>query len=380
MAASPDAPRSGLDTLGRRFPPPQDKALKTVGRWRLKHDIARLLRRPVGSGEAVPGVCKCGTARHDTQAISVVRRDGKAGFRGTLACDSSWLCPTCAPRRALQRVERLGAVFDATERLGWSVVFVTLTARHSLPDALSDLVALIAGASRSARQGRAWMDLAALHRIEGTIVGPEVTWSRLFGWHYHQHLAVLVSTTDHEAAELAGIALMERYLEMIEKAGGEALPDGQDVQVLWRREDILASYLGKGSAAWEIGAGGTGKTVKGGRGATPFGLAAAGAAGDRRSAALFLEYAAVMPGTRSCIITRSIASKLGISEADDAEIESEVEGEVDEEVGQIGRSAWHVLLRRGRVPDVLAAVQAHVPWPDVLAAITDWIEKPPDSG
>jgi len=224
------------------------------------------------------------------------------------------------------------------------------------------------------------MDLAALHRIEGTIVGPEVTWSRLFGWHYHQHLAVLVSTTDHEAAELAGIALMERYLEMIEKAGGEALPDGQDVQVLWRREDILASYLGKGSAAWEIGAGGTGKTVKGGRGATPFGLAAAGAAGDRRSAALFLEYAAVMPGTRSCIITRSIASKLGISEADDAEIESEVEGEVDEEVGQIGRSAWHVLLRRGRVPDVLAAVQAHVPWPDVLAAITDWIEKPPDSG
>jgi len=371
-------PRSGLDTKGATFPPVETKG---VSRWRLKHQISRLIRAGTAPGAPVPGVCKCGTARHDTTAVSVVRRDGRAGFRGTLACDSSWLCPTCAPRRAGQRVERLEGVFDAVEAKGWMMVFVTLTAAHGPRDALEDLKRLVSDASRSARQGRAWMSLAATHGVEGTIVGPEVTWSARHGWHYHQHLAVIVSTSDPEAAERAGHALLARYLAEIRKAGGRALPQGQDVQAVWRREDLKA-YLAKGSAAWEVGAAGTGKVAHG-RGSTPFDLAAAGAAGDRRAAALFLAYSLVMPGTRSCVVTASIAAKLGIAEADDAETEGEVQDEpADEEIGLIDRADWHVLLRRGHVPDVLAAVQAGVPWPFVCRSILDWIgvRKPPDPG
>ena len=278
-------------------------------------------------------------------------------------------------------MERMEAVFDAVEAKGWMLVFVTLTVQHRRTDPLDRLKALVSDGSRSARQGRAWMDLAAAHGIEGVIVGPEITWSPTYGWHYHQHLAVIVATSDPAAAERAGHALKTRYLAAIKKAGGTAVPKGQDVQAVWRRDDLRA-YLTKGSAAWEVAAAGTGKVADGGRGSTPFDLAASASRGDRTAMALFLEYARVMPGTRSCVVTASIAAKLGIEAADDAETEGVEDEPADEEIGLIDRADWHVLLRRGRVPDVLAAVQAGVPWPFVCRSIVDWIgvRKPPDPG
>lgn len=340
-----------------------------VSRWRLKHKVAGLIRAALRPGEAQPGVCKCGSASHDVARIRIVRRGGKAGVRGTLACGSPWLCPTCAPRRAAQRVQRLEAVFDAAEKRGWSLVFCTLTASHGPRDALEDLKALVAGSSRKARQGRAWVDLAVEHGVEGVINGPEVTWSRRHGWHYHQHLAVLVSTSDPVAAEAAGHALLARYLAAVRKSGGKALPAGQDVQVVWRREDVQA-YLAKGSAAWEVAAAGVGKDARG-QSLTPWDLAAAGSEGDQLAAARFLEYAKSMPGTRSCVVTAAIAAKLGIATADDAD--GELQEEVaDEEIGAIERETWHLLLRRGRVPDVLAAVDRGMPWCEVEGFIEEW--------
>ncbi|MCO6389366.1 protein rep [Aliihoeflea sp. 40Bstr573] len=363
--SGPEGPR--LDTRGATFPQEAREEPKVVSRWRLKHAVATLLRSRAVEGEKTPGVCKCGSAGHDRDAVGLVRHaDGRPGAQGVLFCDSPWLCPSCAPRRAAQRKERLERVFDAAERKGWSLVFVTLTAAHKRRDRLAGLMGLVAGASRKARQGRSWVRLAEDHGIQGVINGPEVTYGE-HGWHYHQHLAVIVSTVDPAAAEAAGRAILDRYLAAVAAAGGKALRQGQDVVAVWRRED-LQGYLAKGSAAWEVAAAGTGKKARAG-GRTPWDLAADGAAGDRQAAALFFEYADEMPGTRSCVITAALAAKLGMEPDADDDAPGEEPADDAETLGEIDRPRWHRLLRHGHVPTVFAAVARGENWAGISAVM-----------
>ncbi|MBP0441509.1 hypothetical protein [Tianweitania sediminis] len=247
-------------------------------------------------------------------------------------------------------------------------MFVTLTAAHRRGDRLADLKALVSGASRSARQGRAWMATAREHGIQGVIVGPEVTHGR-HGWHFHQHLAVIVSTSRLADAEAAGQAVLGRYMAAISEAGGRALKQGQDVTVVWRKED-LQGYLAKGSAAWEIAAAGTGKEGRGGS-RSPWDLVADADAGDRQAAELFREYAAAMPGTRSCVVTKSIADKLGIEPEEDEEAPGEEPPaqEEAEELGGVPRAQWHRLLRHGHVPAVFSVIASGGDWRAISAEI-----------
>lgn len=370
------------------------KDSRQIQRWRLKHTVASVLRAATPTGAKTPGVCKCGTAKRcedGSQAsfVTFYNQDGRPGIRGVFYCDSPWLCPSCAPRCAAQRAENVQRVFDATERKGGQVVFLTLTVRHGPEDRLKDLKKLVTDACRKVRQGKPWALAIKRHDIQGVLVGPEVTWSRKAGWHFHLHLAVPMIEKDdgvmtaEERAKAAGEWIINRYLTYIQREGGDverryyegrgepaALREAQDVQVVWRRED-LADYLAKGSGAWEVAAAGATKTLTKNRqigGMTPWDLAARAGSGDEIAAARFVEYSSVMPGTKSCIITKALADNLGIQP--DADVK-EGEGEPDEEddgaivVGSLETQRWHRLLRMGYAPDVLRAVGHCQPWPEI---------------
>lgn len=347
--------------------PEASKEAVQVSRWRLKHSVSNILR----TEDKSPSVCKCGTAGYQSDAVSLVRRERGAtfepGVRGVFFCDSPWLCPTCAPRRAAERVARVERVFDAAERLGGQIVFLTLTVQHRAGQSLAELKKLVSEACRKARQGKPWTLAVERHGILGTIVSPEVTWSPRHGWHYHLHMGVVMQEADETAAERAGEWMIERYRSYIAKAGGRSLRKGQDVQVVWRREDV-AGYLAKGSAAWEVASAGATKTGR--KGLTPWDLAARAALGDVRAAARFQEYAAVMPGARSCVITKSLADKLGLQPHDDADAPG-VEDTAPEEtvVGTMEPQRWHRVLRRGHAADVLRAVSAGEDWASIDAMI-----------
>ncbi|PZP19850.1 MAG: hypothetical protein DI607_01385 [Sphingomonas hengshuiensis] len=357
-----------LDKRGATLTPAASEEVKeqvSVTRWRLKHKVANLLR-DVPAGASVPGVCKCGTAGHQVEQVSLTLRGARPGVSGVFYCDSPWLCPTCAPRRAAQRAEKVEEVFDATEARGGSVVFVTLTVHHGRRDALADLKALVSDACRKARQGKGWRLAVERYGIAGVLVGPEVTWSPANGWHFHLHLAVpMLGPMDR--AEEGGEWIIERYRSYILKAGGRALRKAQDVQVCWRKED-LADYLAKGSAAWEVAS--AGATKKGKKGLTPWDLAAKAGLGDARSAGLFREYAAAMPGTRSCVVSKALADKLGLKPSDDDDAPGVEEAEEDAEVvGTMEPPRWHRVLRRGHAADVLSAVAQRRPWPEIDALV-----------
>nr|WP_012477875.1 protein rep [Brucella anthropi]ABI98038.1 rep protein [Brucella anthropi] len=380
-----------LDNLDATLTPEPKEAV-VVTRWRLKHTVSNLLRSD-DLDAAVPGVCKCGTAGHEVSAVSLTRKDGKAGVSGVFFCDSPWLCPTCAPRRAAQRAEKVTEVFKAAEAKGGRIVFVTLTVKHGKKDSLADLKSLVMTACRKARQGKPWALAVERFKIAGTLVGPEVTWSEKHGWHFHLHVALVVFTDiDFKAARAAGAAeldkamrmadahaaeagewLMERYRSYISAAGGRTSRQAQDVTVVWTEAD-LAEYLAKGSAAWEVS--NAGATKQGKEGLTPWDLAARAEGGDAMFAGLFREYAEVMPGTRSCVITKSLADKLGIQPEDDSDNPGvkmlEDEAEV---VGTLEPYRWHKVLRRGHAPDVLRVVGAGWDWPAIDDLIAEMLKE-----
>lgn len=351
-----------------------EKEGSTVTRWRLKHSVAQILR-DVPAGEKTPGVCKCGTARPDEPTVALTLRDGKPGVAGVFYCDSPWLCPTCAPRRAAERAERVLQVFDATEARKGRVVFLTLTIQHDRRGALADLKRLVQDACRKARQGKPWALAKERYAIAGTLVSPEVTWSQRHGWHFHLHLSLVILRDDDALAEEAGEWLVDRYMSYIGLAGGQCERKAQDVQVVWRREDA-AAYVAKGSAAWEVAS--AGATKNGRKGLTPWDLAALAGKGDAQATALFREYAAVMPGTRSCVITPALADALGLAPVTD-EDEPGVEQRSDdvEVVGELETPRWHLILRRGHAADVLKAVGEGRPWAEVEGLVRTLLREPP---
>lgn len=382
---SPAADRPPLDNRGAALTPAsQEEAVQAephapkreglaVRRWRLKHTVASVLR-DVPDGEKTPGVCKCGTARPDEPMVALTLSNGRPGVAGVYFCDSPWLCPTCAPRRAAQRAERVLQVFDATDARNGRVVFLTLTVRHDRKGNLASLKRLVQEACRKARQGKPWALAKERFGIAGTLVSPEVTWSPRHGWHFHLHLSLVVLRDDDDLAEEAGEWLVERYMSYIRRAGGRCQRKGQDVQVVWRREDA-AAYVAKGSAAWEVAS--AGATKEGRKGKTPWDLAALAGKGDAEAAALFREYAAAMPGTRSCVITPALAAALGLAPADDEDDPGVEERPEDVEiVGELEAPRWHRILRRGHAADVLRLVGEGRPWMDVEGLVRKLLREP----
>lgn len=348
-----------------------------ISRWRLKHTVADILRAV--DSETTPGVCKCGTAGHNSDAVYLTRNGGKAGVKGVFYCDSPWLCPTCAPRRAAERADKVLQVFKATEAKRGRVIFVTLTVKHDQKDNLSALKKMVMDACRKARQGKPWALAVERYDIAGVMVGPEVTYSPKHGWHFHLHVALVVLSDNDQLAEEAGEWLMNRYRTYIHQTGGETSRQAQDVTVVWREED-LASYMSKGSAAWEVSS--AGATKKGKKGLTPWDLAANASKGNAKAARLFQEYAATMPGTRSCVITKGLADKLGIQPADDADepgIDEMPEDQETEIVGELEPYRWHRVLRNGYAADILKVVGAGWEWPKIDDLIANLLkEKAPE--
>lgn len=374
-----------------------------ITRWRLKHCVANVLRNATPEGGKTPGVCKCGTAGRgengeEVLAVEFWRNGNRPGVSGVYYCDSPWLCPSCAPRRAAERVGRVHRVFDAVEKRKGQVVFLTLTVRHKRRDSLAELKKLVTEACRKARQGKPWRLAVERHNILGVLVGPEVTWSQKSGWHFHLHLAVpMVEQADadktaEERAEEAGEWLIDRYLRYIRDEGGsadrryyeqkkgepKALRKAQDVQVVWRKQD-LAAYLAKGSGAWEVAAAGSTKSRTKDRigGMTPWDMAVVASQGDAKAAERFLEYATVMPGTKSCVITKSLAEKLGLNAEDDREEPGVEEVEKDvEHVGFLETPRWHKVLRRGFAADILKAVGDLKPWAEIDGLVRRLLDEP----
>ncbi|MBY5660701.1 hypothetical protein [Rhizobium leguminosarum] len=149
---------------------------------------------------------------------------------------------------------------------------------------MSEIKALVQGSSSAARKTRAWGKAVKEYGIMGVIVGQEVTFSLDNGWHYHQHLSVLVDGPDADAykrAEQAGKWIAKAYSEQVRAKGGEVSNRyGWHVRVARDAADA-SDYTAKGSMAWEV-AGGHKDDTKSEKSLTPWDIAIAASAGDKQ--------------------------------------------------------------------------------------------------
>ncbi len=334
-----------------------------------------------------PSVCGCGVPADGpaaTGSVSIHKRplaDGRtqASASGLYRCQSPWLCPVCAPRKALERQEKIARAVAAAQDKGMLVVAIALTAHHTAHDSLSDVKTLIDGASHSARGGREWKDIQRDHGIQGVIVGKESTISRRHGWHYHQHLLVIVdppeavvdavvqSDGDENAAlwkvaHDAGQAVADRYAAAIRNAGGWLSKEhGTKIRVC-DNPTIAGEYAAKGSAAWETAGGPTKAKTRNdaGQSLTPWDLAELAYAGDPWAKQKWAEYVEEMPGTVSCRVSWQLAKKLGIEPEPDTEGGGEeVTAEADYVVGYVEVPTWKKWLHRNLVSTFLQRVELY---------------------
>lgn len=373
-----------LDNRGATFPDVtksenNDLRKHVSERWKLKHEVVGILRKPENKKEdgSSYAVCGCGYGavfKNDdgelkgVEQIDVYRRYScddvskyKVGVSGALRCNSPWLCPTCAPKKAEERRQNIADVVDTTNAMQGVTGFVTLTVRHNKNQSLSSLKSILSTASRKARQGRIWQEIKEEADILGVVQGIEVLHNVDTGWHYHAHLAVPCLSSKSVAFK-AMKKFVNRYISEVYKAGGEALLNGQDIQIIEDSEDEKASqYISKGSASWEIA--GSLKDARSKLSRTPWDLVKLASAGDESAEKLFVEYAQNIVGTRSCVISPSLAEALGLDidpendEVFDVEYTAGETDERDEIVVSVLTDSWRKLMSYGVAWQVVQAVE-----------------------
>lgn len=238
---------------------------------------------------------------------------------------------------------------------------------------LAGVKKLIQDASSKARKGRAWIDAQAEYGIMGVVVGQEVTYSRVNGWHYHQHLCIpvdgptdeekaragenadLLETLVRERAEKAARWLAAAYKDQIRARGGKVSDrHGCRVRVADDWEDA-SGYTAKGSMAWEV-SGGHKDMTKAASSMTPWDIASAAIDGDAFMMQRWREYVDVMPGTRTCVVSAALAKKLDIAASETEEGEQELH-ERDDIVGRVEAPIWRRWMRFGLAATFLSRVE-----------------------
>lgn len=350
--------------------PRDDLRESPSARWRLKSSVVRILKSDVAPDQRSYSVCGCGHAAKkmvdgELETVDSVRlyRRGEGEkpsvtVAGTLKCQSPWLCPSCAPSRALKRKNRVLEVVEHTEAMGGISAFVTLTVSHTREMPLQHVKHILSTASRKARQGKGWKKIEAQGGVLGVVQGIEVLHNKRTGWHYHAHLLV-PCLGDAASVRQAMRDLVARYMRQVRKLGGTAKKIGQDVQIVRDTEEDaerISKYASKGSASWEI-AGGL-KSARERESRTPWDLAQLANAGDAEAKGLFLEYAECIVGTRSCVVSAALAKKLHLQPENDDDDKAEYV--LDEEhapVIEILTERWRKLMSYGLAWRVIGAVE-----------------------
>lgn len=329
-------------------------------RWDLKASAVRMLRHGLKENERGPSVCGCGHAAYDkdekgTRTEVTIHRNGKsrAWVSGVYRCKHAWLCPTCATAVAKRRQTNVQRVVEATvERTGHFVMgLVTLS--HGKKDRLADLKKMLTESFAAARRGAPWERIKTRAMIAGVLVAVEVTHGD-HGWHIHIHFGMpCLSGSEAEAMD-AGRILVERFRRQIAARGGKTSTKGQGWQIAASPE-AAGEYIAKG-ASWEL-AGNAHKDE--GDGDTIWDIVDDADQGDVDAFARFKEYAEVMPGTRSCIVTKPMREKLGL-DADDV---PDVPGEQDFDdagavVGHVPSYIWHRFLRMKMAGTFLSRIES----------------------
>lgn len=259
-----------------------------------------------------------------------------AHLQGVGRCGSGWVCPVCASKIAMGRAAEIQEAIEKAKERGLSIIFVTLTARHSRGDTLSDNLAGLKNTLRFMRKGRAWGNLRRDLGIIGQVDGVEVTWGFSAGWHPHFHTAYFVQKSP-DVTLLEG-EIFKQWENALSKYGFTCERE-YGVKVLLGGE-YLSDYMAKWGLKTEL----TSREKSGRQGNySPFQLLALYEAGEHWAGGLYQEYAEATKGLSLMRWGRGLRDDLGMGEeVNDQEL---AEAEVTEGAVKLATLAYNDFRR-----------------------------------
>lgn len=254
------------------------------------------------------------------EVVGVHHGDGTAHWSGVERCASIWACPVCA---AVVRAERAAEIQQAVERhqkAGGSLVFVTLTMKHSVSDELAVTLNAAIKAWQNLLQNSAWQKFRDRYGVVGYVRAVEITHGAN-GWHPHIHALFFVDKPLSEAdAKHWHAAMFDRWSRYVFKHGG-GMPNalrGVDVRPADDDGTVVAQYLSKVQESegkrQKIGqelARADMKSGRGRQGRMPFELLDST---TQRDAALWVEYVEATKGRRAITWSRGLRERLDLGE------------------------------------------------------------------
>lgn len=355
----------------RPAPDAQRRGRRIVRRYKLLDTAAQLLpgHRVAWCGRLVLG---------ESVTVLYHAEHASASYGGVAACGSVWLCPVCATRIAIARADELARGAASWGQRGGQLLMLTLTLRHQRGQRLAALLAAINGAYRELRQGRAFQHFKKRFGMVGTVTAREITHG-INGWHPHLHAVIFLSkyAIPSEQIEMRKW-LYERWKKALAKYGLNATYEHgislQDVAP----ENI--PYLSKQAEAWAAANETTGGAAKSARPGhhTPPQLLALAAAGDKRAARLYVEYAAATKGLKMIVWSKGLRKLLLNDENEKSDQEIAEEKQADAIIlFELTLSQWGRILKyslRGELlaecctGDIDAPVQFLAGWGVVLCS------------
>jgi hypothetical protein len=258
----------------------------------------------------------CGKVPHGQGPVQLMQgKNGAAYMSGVKRCNSLACCPNCAHRIAAGRREEMNLALERARALGLSPVLITLTASHSVSDAVGGPDGLLPRMKASKKR---WQQLAPYRALKpvlcGHITATEVTFGTS-GPHIHYHLIAFFRLPP-DAAMAAAETLRPAWLKALAAYGLH----GNRAAFRADPGHMAGDYIAKGSwgPAEELSL--ANRKVGRGSSRNPWQLLRDAAANDKQAARLWLAYAAAFRGVRLLVWSRGLRDLLGVGQeiGDDA--------------------------------------------------------------
>lgn len=283
--------------------------------WSLQRTAANLLYPKGTAKEEIKGVGTCRWAAHanspriDVMMTSYAKSDSKrASYAGLQTCGEVWRCPCCGQRISQTRRDEMNHLMAWARSNGHFVRMVTLTSRHGASDTLKDMLVGMKEAKQSFHSRRDYKRLRAEGLI-GVVTATEVTHGKN-GWHVHFHMILIVKSR-FWADYVADLGDAWRA-----SLRGRGL-DGNAAAFDCSNADRAGRYIAKWGAAEELTLGTRKEGREGGR--TPLQLLQDAADGDKRAAALWIQFTQDFYRRQQLVWSRGLKALIGLDEIDDAE-------------------------------------------------------------
>lgn len=185
---------------------------------------------------------------------------GLASFAGVMKCASVWSCPTCSATIRQRRSLEIQEAVKQHQDSGGSLLFLTLTLRHSKAMPLSFTFDAIREAFTRVVRGNPWKKWAGRLGLIGYIKAVEITLSDGDGWHPHLHVLMFTESKVEDGTMQAFRAwVFDRWAEKLDamaeswsgKTGGRKFnirpsrAHGVDLQRVDDHGAVVALYISK---------------------------------------------------------------------------------------------------------------------------------------